>query len=65
MLATIGVALSTGTLMSIGRYVLVLFPMYIALATLKDHAVKRGYTTASVLLLAMNIALFVNWYWAG
>lgn len=30
MLATLAIALSTGTLMSIGRYILVLFPMYIA-----------------------------------
>ncbi len=65
MLATILVALSTGTLMSIGRYVLVLFPMYILIASAKDRLAQQTYAFASTLLLAMDIALFVNNYWAG
>jgi len=65
MLATIGVALSTGTFMSIGRYILVLFPIYIVLASIKNAYFEKIYTMGSLLLFAMNIILFVNWYWAG
>ena len=65
ILATIGLALSTGTFMSIGRYIVVLFPMYIALATIRNQHFKNIYILGSVLLLALNVALFVNWYWAG
>jgi hypothetical protein len=65
MLATLGVVFSTGTIMSVGRYIVVLFPMYIALATSRNEQFKRVYVLGSVLLLALNIALFVNWYWAG
>lgn len=65
ILATLGVVLSTGTLMSIGRYILVLFPIYIALATIRSHHFEKIYTMGSLLLLALNVTLFVNWYWAG
>ena len=65
ILVTLGVALSTGTFMSIGRYILVLFPLYIALATIRSHHFEKIYTLGSLLLLALNITLFVNWYWAG
>jgi len=65
ILATLLVALSTGTFMSIGRYILILFPMYIALATTKSRYFEKSYTLCSLLLLALYIALFVNWYWAG
>ena len=65
ILATLGVALSTGTLMSIGRYILVLFPIYIALATIKSRHFEKVYALASLLLFALNVILFVNWYWAG
>ncbi|MEI8143386.1 MAG: mannosyltransferase family protein [Candidatus Berkelbacteria bacterium] len=65
MVATLAVALSTGTMMSIGRYVLVLFPIFILIASVKNKNFEKGYILSSVLLLAMNIILFVNWYWAG
>jgi hypothetical protein len=65
ILATLGVALGTGTFMSIGRYILVLFPIYRALATIRSHHFEKIYTVASLLLFALNITLFVNWYWAG
>lgn len=65
ILATLGVALSTGTFMSIGRYILVLFPIYIALSTIRSHHFEKIYTLGSLLLFALNVALFVNWYWAG
>jgi|SRR5680860_198536 len=65
MLATTLLALSTGTLMSIGRYILVLFPIYILGASIKNQYVIQIWVLISVLLLSMNITLFVNNYWAG
>lgn len=65
MLATIAVALSTGTLMSIGRYILVLFPIFIFRASIKNYYIKQIWTLTSIFLLGMNITLFVNNYWAG
>jgi len=65
MLAVVAVALSSGTLMSIGRYVLVLFPIYIIGASLKSRFSQQVWVLASILLLALNIMLFVNNYWAG
>jgi len=65
MAATVAVALSTGTLMSIGRYVLVLFPIPILLASTKDRNLQFGYALTCTLLLALYTALFVNGYWTG
>ena len=65
MLATIGVALSTGTFMSIGRYILVLFPSYILLASIKNQYLQQAWIFLSLLLLALYTILFVNNYWAG
>jgi len=64
MIANLGIILSTGTLMSIGRYILVLFPIYLLLSsTKKEFQLSWGF--ASTLLLALNIILFVSNYWAG
>jgi general stress protein CsbA len=65
MLITILVALSTGTLMSIGRYIAVLFPIYLLGASIKNEYIKYSWIFVSILLLAMNITLFVHYYWAG
>ena len=65
MVATFLSALSTGTFMSIGRYILVLFPIYILMALVKNQYQKLTYIFLSTLLLAMNIILFVNNYRAG
>lgn len=65
MLGAILIPLSTGTLMSIGRYILPLFPTYILLASIKNSYLKFGISLIFALLLAMNITLFVNNYWAG
>lgn len=65
MLATIAVALSTGTFMSIGRYILVLFPIYILLALIKNQYLQQSWAFISALLLALYTILFVNNYWAG
>jgi len=65
MSLTVLAALTSGTLMSIGRYSLVLFPMFILLATVKNKNFQYAWIFASTLFLAMDIMLFVNNYWAG
>ncbi|MCH7604908.1 hypothetical protein IID24_02895 [Patescibacteria group bacterium] len=65
MISTFLVVVSTGTLMSIGRYILVLFPIYILAASIKNEYFRQAWILISILLLAANITLFVNNYWAG
>jgi len=65
MLSTLVVALSTGTLMSIGRYILVLFPLYILLSSIKNKYLQQSLIFISILFLALYTILFVNNYWAG
>ncbi len=65
MLATIAVAISTGTLMSIGRYILVLFPIYMLAASIKNIYVKLAWLLLSCMLFTLYTILFVNHYWAG
>lgn len=65
MLASTVIALSTGTLMSIGRYILVLFPIFILLASIKNQYLQQSWIFVSILLLALYIILFANNYWAG
>lgn len=65
VLTTIFVAISTGTLMSMSRFCLILFPVFIGVAWLKNKYFKFGWVVVSVLLLASYITLFVNNYWAG
>ncbi|MDO8573359.1 MAG: mannosyltransferase family protein [Candidatus Daviesbacteria bacterium] len=65
MIGSILIPLSTGTFMSIGRYILPLFPLYILLASIKNECLKFIINLLFILLLALNIVLFVNNYWAG
>ena len=65
VLLTLFIALSTGTLMSIGRYILVLFPIYIWLSSIKNRYFQISWAFLSILLLALYTILFVNNYWAG
>ncbi len=65
MSLTVFAALSSGTLMSIGRYSLALFPLFILLATIKNKTVLQAWIFGSALFLAMDITLFVTNYWAG
>jgi hypothetical protein len=65
MVSMIGVAVASGTIMSIGRYVLVLFPIYIVGASIKNEITKYLWIIISAMLMALNTYLFVNWYWAG
>ncbi len=65
MVATVAIALSSGTFMSIGRYILTLFPIYILLASIKSQTTRQAWAFVSILFLAMYTILFVNNYWAG
>jgi hypothetical protein len=65
MSLTVLAALTSGTLMSIGRYSLVLFPLFILLAKIKNKTILQGWIFTSALFLAMDIILWVNNYWAG
>lgn len=58
-------ALTSGTLMSIGRYSLVLFPVFILLAKIKNKTFQQTWIFTSALFLALDIILLVNNYWAG
>ncbi len=65
MASTLAIALSTGTLMSIGRYILVLFPMYLLLASVSNIYFKYAWVSISLLFFALYTLLFANYYWAG
>lgn len=65
VLATILIAISTGTLMSISRFSLILFPVFIGVSYIKNKQFKFVWQMVSVLLLATYTTLFVNNYWAG
>lgn len=64
MLVSLGVALSSGTVLGIGRYAMVLFPVYLIAAGTRSDVVKNAWLFGSTLLLSMNIICFVNHYWA-
>jgi Gpi18-like mannosyltransferase len=64
-LASFCVALATGTTMSIGRYLLVLFPVYIWMASIQNKYIRYAIIFPSILLLGFYTVLFVNGYWAG
>lgn len=59
------VAVSTGTLMSISRFTLIFFPIFILIASFKNEQIKFAWQLLSILLLAVFTGLFVNNYWAG
>lgn len=65
MSATLVAAFTSGTLMSVGRYSLVMFPLFILLASIKNRTIKMGWIMISTLFLALDIILWVNNYWAG
>lgn len=65
MAAAIALPLASGTPMSIGRYIVVLFPIFILLASWKDRRALLGYAFVSVLLFGLYTTLFVNGHWAG
>lgn len=65
MMVSLGIALSTGTTLGISRYSMVMFPIYLIGASTRLWAIRTAWLFGSTLLLALNIILFVNHYWAG
>lgn len=65
MSGTVLSALTSGTMMSMGRYLLILFPLFILLASFKNKLFRGYWLFASVMFLALDIILWVNYYWAG
>jgi hypothetical protein len=63
-LASLLLPIASGTLMSIGRYALVLFPIPMAFATLPPTA-RRAWLLLSAMLLGLYALLYAHSYWAG
>lgn len=59
------VPLSTGSLLSIGRFGMILFPLAMSLAKSDSAWLKKGYIIVSLVLLTFYSIQFVNGYWAG
>ena len=55
----------TGTLSSMPRYVLALFPTFIILGQIKNKTVRHVLLATSASLLAINIFLFTRGYWVA
>lgn len=66
MILSLMIPLMTSSLMSINRFVLLLFPTYIFLAKVsKNQVVQYGIIILSSSLFVLYTILFANWYWAG
>jgi len=66
MLLSILVPMSTGSLMSMQRFALVLFPMFALLALWGSRpAVNTAYVSFSLPLLGLFTVLFAAWYWVA
>ncbi|MBD5603654.1 MAG: glycosyltransferase family 39 protein [Candidatus Eremiobacteraeota bacterium] len=66
MALSILVPLSTSSLMSMPRFALVLFPMFVVLALWGSRsAVNNAVVAFSLPLLGLFTVLFVNWYWVA
>lgn len=59
------IPVSTGTFSALPRYVLILFPIFIGLALLKNKALKIAYATLGLILLFILFALFSKGYFIG
>lgn len=55
----------TGTLSSMPRYALLLFPSFMVLGLVKNRQFQRVWWVVSAILLAANTALFVRGYWVA
>jgi len=55
----------TGTLTSMPRYVLIIFPIFISLALIKSQIIKISVVSISIILLIISTALFTQGYWVA
>jgi len=65
MLFSLGTALSSGTVLGISRYTMVLFPIYLVAASVRSPVGRCAWFFGSTLLLALDIIRFVNHYWTS
>lgn len=66
MALSILVPMSTSSLMSMPRFALVLFPMFVVLALWGErHPVNNAIVAFSLPLLGLFTVLFANWYWVA
>lgn len=65
MLISLIVPLSTGSTLAIGRYSMVLFPMYLIAASIRSPVGRGAWLFSSTLLLALDITRFVHHYWTN
>lgn len=64
-LISILLPLFTNTLMSMPRFLVVIFPIFLTIALLKNKTAKAFYIIISVLLLSLNLGLFINGFWVS
>lgn len=64
MLVSLGIAVSSGTILGLARYALVLFPIHLIGAGIRSPVGRSAWLFGSTLLLALSIICFVNHYWA-
>ncbi len=57
--------LFTSTLISIPRFLVVLFPIFILIALIKNKYVSLTYQVISLMLLSLFVSLFINGYWVS
>lgn len=62
-LAAVGIPLFTTSLTSMPRFLLMVFPIFILLALMKNKYLILTYQMISLMLLSLFIALFVNGFW--
>lgn len=62
-LATVLFFLSSGTLVSVPRYALVIFPLFLILANIKNEKLVQIAFIFSAFLLAILSVMYINCYW--
>ena len=65
MLVSLAIALSSGSVLGIARYSMVLFPIYFIAAGIRSPVGRGAWLLGSTLLLALDIIRFVNHYWTS
>ncbi|HXP93373.1 MAG TPA: mannosyltransferase family protein [Candidatus Binatia bacterium] len=66
MALSILIPMSTSSLMSMPRFALVLFPMFVVLALWGErHSVNNAIVAFSLPLLGLFTVLFADWYWVA
>ncbi|OGY81488.1 MAG: hypothetical protein A3F54_02560 [Candidatus Kerfeldbacteria bacterium RIFCSPHIGHO2_12_FULL_48_17] len=65
MVGMLAMPLASRSFMSLSRFLLVIFPIYFVLATIRHVEARYMWILVSLVLLLVNITFFVQGYWAG